>query len=102
MSWLGTSAEHAASLTGFPSWNVRTGLRVFGGLHKGELAVWKVLAERKVLAVRKVLAAWKVLAVRKVLAAWKVLAVRKVLAPSIHQYHTKSLIQGERLHPDHI
>lgn len=78
MSWPGTSAEHAASLTGFPSWNVRTGLRVFGGLHKGELAVWKVLA------------------VRKVLAAWK------VLAPSIHQYHTKSLIQGERLHPDHI
>ena len=96
MSWPGTSAEHAASLTGFPSWNVRTGLRVFGGLHKGELA------ERKVLAVQKVLAAWKVLAVRKVLAAWKVLAVRKVLAPSIHQYHTKSLIQGERLHPDHI
>ena len=84
MSWLGTSAEHAASLTGFPSWNVRTGLRVFGGLHKGELVVWKVLAARKVLAVRKVLAAWK------------------VLAPSIHQYHTKSLIQGERLHPDHI
>lgn len=66
MSWPGTSAEHAASLTGFPSWNVRTGLRVFGGLHKGELAV------------------------------------RKVLAPSIHQYHTKSLIQGERLHPDYI
>lgn len=78
MSWPGTSAEHAASLTGFPSWNVRTGLRVFGGLHKVELAE------------------------RKVLAAWKVLAVWKVLAPSIHQYHTKSLIQGERLHPDYI
>ncbi len=90
MSWPGTSAEHAASLTGFPSLNVRTGLRVFGGLHKVDLAV------RKVMAVRKVLAAWNVLAV------WKVMAVRKVLAPSIHQYHTKSLIQGERLHPDHI